>query len=603
MLFKRTLKRKIQGSMFKTACITLLISLMLVLPLIYITIIPIAAFISESVNDSITQNYAMKFDADLRSSSKWEYDNTIDDLSVDEFSDLIYKNKTKTNIENNQLMVDMMLVEEEQSIIVESLDDHSKKRFMLSIITVLREIDDFIPLREYTDMDVILTEFRSEENIVFSVPQELEVDGLHGISRFEEMHKDTAVNGYIDKKLMTIYNDSKSTLTIYDEKDNVIGTIITAINPIFVFFIMTPIVVVFVISGFIALFVAMLMSKLLSIPILKPINVLNNQLSAIAMDDYAFSKDNYIDLKKPPKEIQNLRDNTNRIMKKMKSYYDDLEDYKDELEAQNAELEAQNIELSESKLVIETQRDKLVQSEKMASVGQLSAAIAHEINTPLGAIKSNCQMTETILPIIDMTLENSEDVKAQKAIKNLNSINSISLDASKRIIEIIRNLKNFSRLDQSDYQDADINEGIKSVLVLTSNLWKNKVEIIEDLDTLPMVPCYPGMLNQVFMNILVNAIYASDQDGVVNIKTQVNGEHLEIHFEDHGVGIPDKDLKQIFDSGFTTKEKNIGTGLGLSISKDIIERHKGTISVKSQVGVGTQFTVTLPLKQQQNNIE
>ncbi len=284
----------------------------------------------------------------------------------------------------------------------------------------------------------------------------------------------------------------------------------------------------------------------------------------------------------------------------MSTYFENLEDYKDELEAQNAELEAQNIELSDSKHVIEKQQDQLVQSEKMASIGQLSAAIAHEINTPLGVIKSNCQMAETILPMVELKVDTEADPKLKKALKNLENTNAISLDAAKRMGEIIRNLKNFSRLDQSDYQEADINEGIQSVLVLTSNLWKNKINLKEHYGTLPLVRCYPSMLNQVIMNILVNAIHASDKNGIIEIETQSDDTNVTIAIKDYGIGMSKDVVERVFDSGFTTKERNEGTGLGLSISHDIIERHQGRIEVESKLGEGSLFKVILPINHESN---
>lgn len=614
MLFNRSLKRKIQSSMFKTACLTLVVSMVCLLPLIYTSVIPLIQYASKSINNSITHNYITNFETEMDRMRSWQDTFDLADLNVNEMVLQLNQSidEAKETQTNANMPIEDMLMKEDPQLYIDQLDTINQKRIILSTFSVLHEINKFIPLRSYIDMDVILTEFKVGDSVVFPIPTHGDDSLSNTISHFESMDQTADVKSYSDRKLLHIYNATKSTLFIYNDTDQQLGTVTTAVNPAFVFIVMFPIILIFIISGFLALLIAMLMSKLLSIPILKPITLLNEQLSAIAQEDYAFKHDMYVALRRPPTEIKKLRDNTNRIMKKMQTYYEDLDhykdeleaqneelqDYKDELEAQNAELEAQNIELADSKQVIEHQQDQLVHSEKMASIGQLSAAIAHEINTPLGAIKSNCQMAETLLPMIESVLEDSDAPKVNKAIKNLKSSNHISLEASKRMAEIIRNLKNFSRLDQSDFQDADINEGIQSVLVLTSNLWKNKVDIDADYGLLPLVQCYPGMLNQVFMNIIVNAIQASEQNSIVHIRTRHENDSIVVEIEDHGTGMTEEVQRQIFNSGFTTKTKDQGTGLGLSITKDIIDRHKGTIEVHSLRDHGSQFTIYLPIHQQ-----
>ena len=170
-------------------------------------------------------------------------------------------------------------------------------------------------------------------------------------------------------------------------------------------------------------------------------------------------------------------------------------------------------------------------------------------------------------------------------------------DATKRVGEIIRNLKNFSRIDQAKFQNADITEGIKSVLVLTSNLWKNKVTIHESYEMLPLISCYPSMLNQVFMNIIVNAIQASDKNDDIYIQTEFDDVYVYLTIRDNGSGIKENHLEHIFDSGFTTKPKDEGTGLGLSISKDIIDKHCGHIEAFNNDDKGATFKITLPIEQ------
>jgi len=603
MFFKCSLKRRIQNSMFYTACIALLITMLFILPLMFTISLPLSSYVSNSVNNSIIQGFITKFETEFERARQWENTADVDNISVEELTTMLYSMRERSNTESKTDATPIETIIENQAdpdIYIDQLDESAQKHFILSALNILHEIETLIPLREFVEIDFILTEFKVKDEIVFAMPQDADDDLNNGIAYYESLSLEAQNLKFMNRKLLGIYNHTKSTLRIYNDSDELVGTIITSINPVILYYVMTPVIAVFVFSGIIALFIAMLMSKLLSIPILKPIKLLNQQFAAIAVDDYAFGKDLFIELRRPPNEIRELRDNANRIMKKMSTYFENLEDYKDELEAQNAELEAQNIELSDSKHVIEKQQDQLVQSEKMASIGQLSAAIAHEINTPLGVIKSNCQMAETLLPMVELKLDTEADAKTHKALKNLKNTNAISLDAAKRMGEIIRNLKNFSRLDQSDYQEADINEGIQSVLVLTSNLWKNKINLKEHYGTLPPVRCYPSMLNQVIMNILVNAIHASDKNGLIEIETHSDDTNVTIAIKDYGIGMSEDVVAHVFDSGFTTKEKNEGTGLGLSISHDIIERHQGRIEVESTLGEGALFKVILPINHESN---
>jgi signal transduction histidine kinase len=168
--------------------------------------------------------------------------------------------------------------------------------------------------------------------------------------------------------------------------------------------------------------------------------------------------------------------------------------------------------------------------------------------------------------------------------------------ACERVMQIIKSLKTFTKLDQAEFQEADINEGIRSVLVLTSNLWKRKITIHEDYGELPLVKCFPGMLNQVFMNIVVNAVQAIGENGDIFIKTWKDEKSVNISIRDTGCGIGEENLQRIFENGYTTKSGSLGMGLGLAISRSIINKHEGDIRVTSKVGEGTEFTVIIPLQ-------
>lgn len=226
---------------------------------------------------------------------------------------------------------------------------------------------------------------------------------------------------------------------------------------------------------------------------------------------------------------------------------------------------------------------QLINSEKMASLGQLVAGIAHEINTPVASIKSNNEMLTKLINKID-----DENIK-----EIFNQINTIDKEAIDRISKIVVSLKKFVRLDEADLQETDINKEIDLTLEIIRHETKNKVEIEKHYGDIPLIKCYPNMLNQVFTNILVNSCQAITTQGKITITTESNDNKLIIKFKDNGCGIPKENLDKIFTAGYTTKGVGVGTGLGLAISQKIIDKHKGKILVNSEVGVGTEFIITL----------
>ena len=162
--------------------------------------------------------------------------------------------------------------------------------------------------------------------------------------------------------------------------------------------------------------------------------------------------------------------------------------------------------------------------------------------------------------------------------------------------DIVSSLRIFSRVDEEDYKLTNINEGIESTLSLVKYKLTPKKKLITDLQELPLVECIPGKINQVFMNLFINAMQAIDEEGTITVKTRAEGKHVMIRVKDTGIGIPEKVLPHIFEPFFTTKAVGEGTGLGLSVTYGIIEQHEGHISVNSTPNVGTEFIITLPIK-------
>ena len=225
---------------------------------------------------------------------------------------------------------------------------------------------------------------------------------------------------------------------------------------------------------------------------------------------------------------------------------------------------------------------KLINSEKMASLGQLVAGVAHEINTPVASIKSNNEiMKKLILQIED---NDTKDL--------LKEINDIDTEAIARINRLVVSLRKFVRLDEAELQEADINKEIDLTLDLIRHETKNRITIVKNYGDIPPIKCYPNMLNQVFMNILVNASHAIEGDGIITIDTDFKNNNLIVKIKDNGCGI--KEPEKIFFAGYTTKGVGVGTGLGLAISQKIIEKHEGKIEVKTKLNEGSEFIITIP---------
>lgn len=252
----------------------------------------------------------------------------------------------------------------------------------------------------------------------------------------------------------------------------------------------------------------------------------------------------------------------------------------------HANLYKKNLEtVKELKVTLQELKDtqlQLINSEKMASLGQLIAGVAHEINTPVAAIKSNNEIFSRLIEKIDN----------DNLLELFKNINSTDKEAIQRINQIVISLKKFVRLDEAELQLADINKELDLTLDLIRHETKYRITVNREYGEIPQIKCYPNMLNQVFMNILVNACQAIEGDGTITIKTEYKDEKLVISISDTGVGIEDTD--KIFLAGYTTKGVGVGTGLGLAISSKIIDKHKGKIEVRSKKNEGSTFIITIP---------
>jgi len=299
-----------------------------------------------------------------------------------------------------------------------------------------------------------------------------------------------------------------------------------------------------------------------------------------------------------------------------------LEKNQEELLEKNREIEAsrKNLQLALEELEraykeLKATQAQILQQEKMASIGQLAAGVAHEINNPMAFISSNLGTLDKYVHRLTGFIQTQSEVigslKAADAIEGLkrkqkelkldyitediNQLITESLEGSERVQKIVQGLKRFARVDEAEYKYADINECIESTINIVWNELKYKATLKKDYGNLPLTKCYPQQMNQVFMNLLINAGHAIEKQGEITIKTWNEDGSIWVAISDTGHGIPKESLNRIFEPFFTTKEVGKGTGLGLSITYEIVQKHNGEITVESEVGKGTTFTINIPI--------
>jgi len=343
-----------------------------------------------------------------------------------------------------------------------------------------------------------------------------------------------------------------------------------------------------------------------------------------AYSDYSWSAiteqlghtDRFLLLKKPFDNIEVLqlasavteKWNLGRQLKEM------LDSLEEKVKEKTVGLEAANKKIRRG-------QTQLLQSEKMASIGQLAAGVAHEINNPVGFVMSNLRTLTEYVNVIkqvfdeydhlgaaarrgDTTamadiLERVDGIRKEEDLINIledvDPLLSESIAGTDRVKEIVQSLKSFARLDEGRIKEVNINECIDTTLKVIWNELKYKCQVHKKYGDIPSIQCYPGQINQVFMNLVHNAVQAIPERGDITIETSTVASYLVIRISDTGMGILPENLPKLFDPFFTTKEVGKGTGLGLSISHGIIEKHNGTIEMESEIGKGTTFIIQLPL--------
>lgn len=295
----------------------------------------------------------------------------------------------------------------------------------------------------------------------------------------------------------------------------------------------------------------------------------------------------------------------------------------DVLNAMEQNMANRNRELDNAYKELKASQAQLIQAEKMASLGQMVAGVAHEMNTPLGYVRSNIEIVDNSLAQIGELLGayeqlldelGKDNIPAERLEQRLRQVAALcremddavfedlhglvkdALYGVDQVSELVMNLKNFSRLDQDKVDNIDLNDSLDSSLQIARNTLKHKVEIIKEYSELPPISCSPSQINQVFLNMLTNAAQSIEDRGVIKLRTWQNDDQVCVAIQDDGKGIPEENQSKIFDPFFTTKAVGEGTGMGLSICYKIIKQHGGDIQVTSEIGKGTVFLISLPCR-------
>lgn len=523
----------------------------------------------------------------------------------------------------------------------------------ISLETLESKIDNFFEFRYLTYYEEAFNEIENMETRIKRLSQDLGAYGVTGLGEcednFSDLKKMIEGVGKINYMLSTSREVNTQVILVYDQINKVKKSVRylldgiqkmliknkTALEELVFRVVSRQVAIVFFIMA-IGIFVALFVAK----TIVKPILVLNKAALQIAKGDLSkdvdvSAKDEIGDLGRAFNSMLNHLRNSTTSIENLYKEIDKHKETQEELEKKNIEMRVTNKYLADNERAIKNMfadikeandelkraQNQLIQSEKLASIGQLSAGVAHEINNPLGFVNSNLstldkyvRSLERILIELDSlqtSVKNGDVAEAQRIeeqiahiedeldiqyiMKDIHNLLKESQDGLDRIKKIVMDLKTFSRRDEKVKTMEDINKVIDGVINIVWNEIKYKAELEKEYGDIPKIECNPQQLGQVFINLLTNAVQAMDNRGKITVRTHIKDRNVYVDVIDTGRGMSPEIAKNIFEPFFTTKKSGVGTGLGLSLSYDIIKAHKGHITVDSTVGKGTKFTVIIPV--------
>lgn len=292
------------------------------------------------------------------------------------------------------------------------------------------------------------------------------------------------------------------------------------------------------------------------------------------------------------------RDEIGRLARSFNDMTASLREAMDRTRRQAERLQSQNEDLERAMVQIGKAQEQLVTREKMATIGHLAAGLAHEINNPIGAVKSAMDVTARCVSRLEKIACDAGDARLEleKNLRALRDSSSISVEATSRIARLVSSLKNFIGLDRSAYHTADINEGLESAIVMIESEFGAGVRVRREFSDLPRIPCFFGQLNQAFFNVLKNAAEAIEEGGGIVARTRVDGGSILVEIRDDGRGIPQERIEGLFDFGFVRGGERVKMVTGLMTAYNVVQEHGGEIVVESEAGEGTTVRITLPIE-------
>ena len=289
-------------------------------------------------------------------------------------------------------------------------------------------------------------------------------------------------------------------------------------------------------------------------------------------------------------EIGRLADSFNRMTASLRAAMDRTRHQAERLQSQNDELGRAMVQLRNA-------QEQLVTREKMATIGHLAAGLAHEINNPIGAVKSATNVSARCVARLERIVCDAGNARTEleKNLRALRDSSSVSIEAAERIERLVSNLKNFIGLDRSAYLNADINEGLESAIVLLESESGSRVAVKREFGDLPRIPCFAGQLNQAFFNVLRNAAEAIGEDGTVVARTRIDRSSVVVEIVDDGRGIPGERSDTLFDFGFARGGERVKMVTGLMTAYNVVQKHGGDIVIESEEGAGTTVRISIPV--------